>query len=93
MITDSELREMKATLEAEAVDDPEDILMWFGINGPDLIDELLEHRERSTGYAVIVSVEDMPHEGHSEKRDAERWYAFMTAAQNTASRCYHEEGG
>lgn len=87
MITDRELKEMKATLEAEAVDDPEDILVWFAINGPDLIDELLGLREASyqefaRGAERVMA---MPHEGYREKRDAERWYVFMTAAQNTAS--------
>lgn len=45
MISKEELRQMKKTLSSNVIDDPEDILDWFGLNGIDMIDELLKLRK------------------------------------------------
>jgi len=44
MIPDEELIKMKETLQSDCIDDPEEILNWFGFNGVKMIDEILENR-------------------------------------------------
>ena len=41
MISNDAAREMIATLESDAIDDAEELLIWFGENGADILTELL----------------------------------------------------
>jgi len=43
-IPDEELLEMLGRIEAEEVDDSEEILDWFAVRGPSMIRELLRSR-------------------------------------------------
>lgn len=46
MLTNQEIKEMIEILESDCIDDPEDILDWFAQNGVELLEEILDHREK-----------------------------------------------
>jgi hypothetical protein len=41
------LEQMREILTRDVIDDPEEILDWFGVNGVDMIDEILEARKHT----------------------------------------------
>jgi len=60
MITDNELRELRERLTGvESISEVKGLPGWFCAKGGELIDELLDLRNRNTGYAIIVSANDM----------------------------------
>lgn len=63
LIPEEQLREMKATITAECVDDPEEILDWFAGTGPSLIDEVLAYRAEAGAKSEqqpVVSLATLP---------------------------------